>query len=68
MAKRKLAFKKLLNFFAWLTGVLVSLTVGFAMIDKVLTVGWMPLIVTQVAGWIIVISTLLGVLMAIFNK
>ncbi|RLG13275.1 hypothetical protein DRN69_05895 [Candidatus Pacearchaeota archaeon] len=59
---------KVLNFVAWLTGILVSLAVGFAMIDGVLTVRWIPLIVTQIAGWIVVVTTLVSVVLAVINQ
>jgi len=67
MAKKGV-MAQLVNFIAWLTGVLVSLAVGFGMIDAVLTVRWIPSIVTIVAGWIVVILTVLGVILALLNK
>ena len=67
MAKKGVT-TQLVNFVAWLTGVLVSLAVGFGMIDTVLTVRWIPVIATVVAGWIVVILTVLGVILALLNK
>ncbi|MDP2628363.1 MAG: hypothetical protein Q8P15_00505 [Nanoarchaeota archaeon] len=66
MAKRQSGM--VLNFVAWLTGVLVSLAVGFGLTDGVLYVKWIPLVVTQVAGWIVVITTLVSVVLAIIQK
>jgi hypothetical protein len=60
--------KGLLNFVAWLTGVLVSLAVGFAMTGSTLTVPWLPSIVTVVAGWIVVITTLVSVVLAVLKQ
>ncbi len=60
--------KSVLNFVAWLTGVIVSLAVGFAMIDGVLTIRWIPEIVTIVAGWIVVITTLLSAALALLKQ
>ena len=60
--------KSLLNFVAWLTGIIVSLAVGFAMIDGVLSVRWIPEIVTVVAGWIVVVTTLLSAGLALLQK
>ncbi len=60
------ALDKLLNFVIWLTGVIVSLAVGFALISGTLSVPWLG-IVNVIAGWIVVITTLLGVLLAIVN-
>jgi len=68
MAKKSGIIAKLMSVLIWLTGVLVSLAVGSGMIEKVLTVNWIPEIVTVVAGWIVVISTILGIVLAIANK
>lgn len=69
MAKTKKG-GKVLNFVAWLTGVIVSLSVGFGMIGGTLS---LPLwlggdIVAQIAGWIVVITTLLSVVLAILEQ
>ena len=60
--------KSVLNFVAWLTGVIVSLAVGFAMIDGVLSVRWIPEVVTMVAGWIVVITTLVSAALALLKQ
>jgi hypothetical protein len=60
--------KGLLGFVAWLTGVLVSLAVGFAMTGGTLTIPWLPSIVTVVAGWIVVITTLVSVILAVLKQ
>jgi purine-cytosine permease-like protein len=54
----------LMGLVAWLTGVIVSLAVGFALIGGTLQV---PLIgiVNQIAGWIVVVTTLLSLVLAI---
>ena len=53
---------------AWLTGVLVSLAVGFGMADGTLVVRWIPDVVTHVAGWIVVVLTLISVVLAIIDR
>jgi hypothetical protein len=58
----------LVNLAAWITGVLVSFAVGFGMIDEVLTVRWIPSIVTIVAGWIVVVLTVISVVLAIADR
>ena len=58
----------LVNLVAWLTGVLVSLAVGFGMADGVLAIRWIPGVVTQVAGWIVVVLTLVSVVLAIVDR
>lgn len=65
MAKKS---SKVLNIVAWLTGVIVSLAVGFGMIDGVLDVRWIPSLVTQFFGWVVVVTTLVSVILAIINQ
>ena len=70
MAKNKQA-GKVLNFVVWLTGVLVSLSVGFAMIDGTLTLPfWLGvnLGVPMIVGWVVVITTLVSALLAVIEK
>ena len=57
---------KFLNFIAWLTGVIVSLAVGFALIGGTLSVPYIG-IVNVIAGWIVVVTTLLGVILALLK-
>lgn len=57
-----------LNFIAWLTGVLVSLAVGFGMTGRTLVIPWLPVAVTQIAGWVVVITTVISAVMAILNQ
>ncbi len=72
MAKQKF---NLLNFVVWFTGVVVSLVVGNAMIQKFLLIpSWLGgttvagIVISQVIGWIVVITTLLGVVLAILER
>ena len=65
MAKKQ---SSALNFVAWLTGVIVSLAVGFALTGGTLTVPYIPGIVTVLAGWVVIITTLIGVVLAVLNK
>lgn len=59
----------LLNLVAWLTGVVVSLSVGFGMIGGTLSLpSWLGgATIAMIAGWIVVIGTLASVIMAILN-
>ena len=59
---------KLLSFLAWLTGIVVSLAVGFGLIDGVLNIRFIPLGITVFFGWVVVITVLLGVLLAIIKQ
>lgn len=69
MAKKS-GGSKVLNFVAWLTGVLVSLAVGFGMIGGTLSLpSWLGgALVAQIAGWIVVVTTVLGVVLAILKQ
>ncbi len=60
---------KLLQFIVWLTGVIVSLAVAFGMIEEILTLGVLgiPNPVTIFFGWVVVVTTLIGVLLAIIR-
>ena len=58
----------LVNLAVWLTGVLVSLAVGFGMVDGVLNIRWIPISVTVVAGWVVVILTLVSLILAIIDR
>jgi uncharacterized membrane protein YdbT with pleckstrin-like domain len=58
---------KLMSLIFWVAGVLVALAVGFGMIDGVLAVRYIPDVVTAVAGWVVVIFTLLGVILRILD-
>jgi hypothetical protein len=53
---------------AWIVGVLVSLAVGSGMIDGTLMVPGIPSIITMIAGWIVVVGAILGVILAIFSR
>lgn len=76
MAKKiiRTGVSRLLNVVAWLTGVIVSLAVGFAMIgpSPTLTIPWLDAInagmVAIVAGWIVIISTIVSAILAILKK
>ncbi|MCL5018543.1 MAG: hypothetical protein M1416_02125 [Candidatus Pacearchaeota archaeon] len=64
--------KNILNIVAWATGVIVSLAVGFAMIGGSLTIPWLDAvgagIVTVIAGWVVVITTIISAVMAILKQ
>jgi hypothetical protein len=57
-----------INFIVWFVGVLVGLAVGFGMVDGVLSIRFIPEIITVIAGWIVVGFTLFGALFRIFGK
>jgi len=66
MAKKK-PLKKFWAFLMWLLALLVALAVGFGMTSGTLLIKWLPAIVTVVAGWFVVILTLIGVIVAIID-
>jgi hypothetical protein len=57
---------KVLNFVAWLTGVIVSLAVGFALIGGTLSVPYIG-VVNVIAGWVVVITTIISAIMVILK-
>jgi len=72
MAKGKGPISVMVNLAVWLTGILVSLAVGFGMIGQngvpTLPISYIPDVVTLAAGWIVVILTLVSVLLAIIDR
>ena len=61
---------KLIHLVGWITGVLVALAVGFAMtgggaLNR--TIPAIPSEITAAAGWIVVILTIIGAIMAIID-
>lgn len=56
-----------LGIIMWIVGVLVSLAVGFGMTSLTLSVPYIPNVITQIAGWIVVIGVILGVIMALVS-
>lgn len=66
MAKKK-GGGKALHFVTWLTGVIVSLAVGFAMIGGTLTLPWWlgGSVLAMIAGWVVIITTIISAVLAI---
>jgi len=58
--------EKVLNLIMWIVGVLVSLAVGFGMTSGTLTVPYVQPVV-PIAGWIVVIGTVVSVVLAILK-
>ncbi len=66
MAKKSF-FSKFFGFIGWLTGVVVSLAVAFGMIDGVLKIRFIPDIVMKIFGWIVIATTLIGVIISLMR-
>ena len=62
------ALGNLISLIGWITGIIVSLAVGFGLVDKVLKVRFLPTPFTVAVGWVVVILTIAGTLMAIFDN
>ncbi len=58
---------KILSFLVWVTGIIVSLAVGFALKNGTLSVPKIGMI-NVIAGWIVIITTLLGLLISIMGS
>ena len=61
---------KVLNLVVWLTGVIVSLSVGYGMISATLSLPWWlgGDLVAMLAGWVVVVTTLVSAVLAILNQ
>lgn len=59
--------EKAVGLLAWLTGVIVSLAVGFGMTSETLTVPKIQVVV-PFFGWVVIITTLLSVVLAIIHR
>jgi len=68
MAKGSM-LSKAVNFVVWLAGVIVALAVGFGMIGGTLSLPtWLGgATLAMVAGWVVVVLTLVGVVMALLD-
>ncbi len=73
MAKRQGG--RVLNLLAWLTGVIVSLAVGFSMTANGAlnqSIPWLSGLanggVVAFFGWVVIITTIVSVIMAIINQ
>jgi len=64
----KMQENNLTGILIWIVGVIISLTVGSAMINQTLLVPMIPVIVTIVSGWIVIIGSITSVILMIFNK
>ena len=57
----------ILSIITWIVGIIVSLAVGFALIDGVIAVPMLG-IVNVIAGWVVVVGAIISVIMAIFSR
>ncbi|MCH7850474.1 MAG: hypothetical protein IH845_02415 [Nanoarchaeota archaeon] len=58
----------LVSILAWIVGILVSLSVGSGMIQNILTVPGIPNLVIVIAGWIVVVGSIISVVLAVFKR
>ncbi len=65
MAKNMI--EKLINFAIWVTGIIVSLAVGLALTSGTISVPYIG-VLNVIAGWIVVILTIAGLILALFKK
>ena len=68
MAKKQSS--TILNVVTWLTGILVALSIGFAMIGGTLTLPWWlgGSVLALIVGWVVVITTVISAVLAILEK
>ena len=74
MAKNKQA-GKVLSFVVWITGILVSLAVGFSMTQAGIAAGALTLpwwlggnLLAMIVGWVVVVTTLVGAVLAVLER
>ena len=67
MAKKNM-LEMLVNFAVWVAGVIVSLAVGIALINGTLSVPYIGLLTNQIAGWVVVVMAIVGVIGALLKK
>lgn len=69
MAKKSPIIHSILNFVAWLTGIIVSLYVALAMINQPIDFPtWLGgKFIVIFAGWIVIITTVIGLVLAIID-
>jgi len=53
---------------SWGVGILVSLAVGAGMIRNTLSIPFIPELITQIAGWIVVAGVIISIIATIFDK
>lgn len=56
-----------INLFFIISEILLSLIISFALISKSLKIEILPVIITQIAGWIILISSFIQIIKYAFN-
>ncbi len=64
------AMHAILSFILWLTAIIVSLTVGFSMTHGgalYSSVPYVPAQLTAVAGWVVIVLTILSAILAIIE-
>ncbi len=64
-SKTKGSLLKLLKFSTWLTGIVVSLMMGFAMVNKYIIVPKVPILAVIIAGWAVIVTTVLNVVLSL---
>jgi hypothetical protein len=62
--------QKLLSLFSWISGILVSLTVGYALINGPLTLPepFGGFLISNIIGILIVVTTILSLIFSFFRK
>ena len=66
--KEKMNTGNLIAILLWFVGIIVTLSVGSGMIQHVLVIPYVPEIVTEIAGWTVVVISIIGVVLEVFSK
>ena len=61
---------RIISLTVWLTGIIVSLAVGFGLIGRTLIIPWLNNLwgIPIVAGWIVVILTIIVMILTIVDR
>jgi hypothetical protein len=66
--KEKTDIGSLISILIWFVGIIVTLSVGAGMVKGTLNILPIPLIVTQVAGWTVIVISIISVILSVFSK
>jgi hypothetical protein len=66
---KKPGLHKILGFVAWITGIIVSLSVAFAMTEGTIGLPFAGkgVYISVVAGWVVILTTLLSILLSVID-
>ncbi len=61
-------YNELVDIIIWMVGLIISIFVGSEMILNNISISIIPLIIEKIMGWFIIIGSITGAIITIFNK